>query len=183
MRLEGNVMNVRFVAIVLSLIVLVPGSLAARSRESATFRAVVSGGIIGGPQSHVNSITSSTARVVIRLMPMELSLLIHSVESGSSCFQQANYEGPLTVETRRDGTAQAQYFFTARAADGVTDVRYVLDMHGPLEDGSNWLPLRGTTARMIVGEWSVAAESKGTGGACKGSGTVHATILEVERLP
>jgi hypothetical protein len=151
--------------------------------EEATFRATASGEISGGPQSHVNGITPKTTRVVIRLMPLDLSLLA-TVEGGEACFWQANYEGPLTVERDKSGNAFAQYFFTARGNDGVTDVKYLLEMKGTFEDPSNWLPVVGTSARMLVSDWSVAAESKGQARqACSGAGTVTDTSILIERLP
>jgi hypothetical protein len=160
------------------MIVMFATALAA---EEATFRATATGEISGGPQSHVNGITPKETRVVIRLMPLDLTLLAN-VEAGQTCFWQARYEGPLTVAKDRAGKAFAQYFFTARATDGVTEVKYLLDMKGTFADSSNWLPAVGTSAGMLVSDWSVAAESKGRH-ACSGGGTLTGTTILIERLP
>jgi hypothetical protein len=171
-------------ALRITIVVALVAALPAAGKDSATFRATVEGEISGGPQAHVNSITSATNQVVIRLMPMDLSLFGERISEGSACFWQARYEGPLTVERDKKGNAISKYYFTARARDSVTEVKYLLDMKGLMDDVSNWLPVPGTAVYMNVSDWSVAAESKGQGrAACSGSGTLNATTILIERLP
>lgn len=165
-------------------------------REEAVFVGEVFGDITGGPQARAQTIRDNTTQIVISKPSMRLDLTYFQgvtfkvADDGLDCFSDGLYGGPgeggsMHIIQERDGSGSATaWIHGATANDGVTDVKYRLDVVGVFDDETNWPPALATFNTLRITGWEMSSEGKGKlkNVSCTGAGVFpNPTSIRVER--
>ena len=157
--------------------------------EEATFTVTFKGDVAGGPLTITRKLREGGNIITTDPHdPIELDLIF----AVANCFDADTYIGPLMIREAKknaDHTAEVLFFFNAKGTgtDETTDIDYLLEMFGTIENPDNWPPASGTTNTVTFDAWEMGTESNKVKNACTGIGffdntTTNTTTVEVKRL-
>ena len=155
--------------------------------SEATYRVTFSGDISGGPEEVTKTVKPTSSGVGINPITLDISYFQTALAGGGNCFSLGEYSGPLQLYKKKNTAdiAQSFFYFWSSTSDGVTEIKYYIDMRGTITDPNNWPPAAGTQNTVIITDWEMAngAKKKDRKAACLGEGTFNSgvTVL-VERI-